>query len=260
MEPNKPLFEMLSPKTSFWIGFGTAILALGTLGFIILGTCVLKGTCGNLAAAEVAEKTAAPTTGAAAAAPTPSAVGSTVAISKIAAVDDKDHILGNKDAEITIIEYSDFQCPFCSRFHPTLQQMVDDYDGKVRWVYRHFPLSFHEEAESAAEAAECAGEQNKFWEYGDALVENQSSLGEDLYKKLATDLGLNTSQFDACRTSDKYLEKIASDAAEGAAAGITGTPGSFIFKTDAKGTDTAGVIKGAQSASAVKSVIDALLK
>ncbi len=257
METNKSLFDMMPSKTAFWVGFGTAILAIGTLGFIVLGSCMLKGTCGNLAAAEDTEKTAAPT-----AAPTavPTTTGSTVAVSRIAAVDDEDHILGDEDAEITIVEYSDFECPFCSRFHPTLQQMVEDYDGKVRWVYRDFPLSFHPESENAAEAAECAGEQGKFWEYGDALVENQSSLGDDLYKKLATDLGLNASQFDTCRSSDKYLEEISTDAAEGAAAGVTGTPGSFIFKTDAKGTDTAIVIKGAQSASAVKAAIDSLLK
>lgn len=258
METQKSLFDMMPSKTAFWVGFGTAILALGTLGFIVLGSCMLKGNCDGLAAAEDTEKTAAPSAAVPTAAPT--TTGSTVAVSKIAAVDDSDHIRGDKDAEITIVEYSDYECPFCARFHPTLQQMMEDYDGKVRWIYRDFPLSFHPEAENAAEAAECAGEQNKYWEYGDALIENQSSLGEDLYKKLAADLGLNTSQFDTCRSSDKYLEEIATDAKEGAAAGVTGTPGSFIFKTDAKGTDTAIVIKGAQSASAVKAAIDSLLK
>ncbi|OGL94713.1 hypothetical protein A2348_03220 [Candidatus Uhrbacteria bacterium RIFOXYB12_FULL_58_10] len=253
---------MMPSKTAFWVGFGTAILALGTLGFIILGSCTLKGTCGFPASAEAAAvktTTTTTTTGTGTTATVPTATGSSVAVSRIAAVDDDDHILGEKDAEITIIGYSDFECPFCARFHPTLQQMVDDYDGKVRWVYRNFPLSFHPEAENAAEAAECAGEQGKFWEYGDAIIENQTDLGEDLYKKLASDIGLNTTAFDSCRSSDKYLDKIANDASEGAAAGVTGTPGSLIYRTDAKGTDSAIVIKGAQSASAVKAAIDSLL-
>jgi len=259
MEPNKSLFDTMPPKTTFWIGFGTAILAIGTLGFIILGSCMLKGTC-NIAAAEDAADTA-PTAEAAGAAVVPTTTsGSTVAISKIAPVDDEDHIRGDKDAAITIVEYSDFECPFCARFHPTLQGIVDDYAGKVRWIYRDFPLSFHEEAENASEAAECAGEQGKFWEYGDKLVENNGSLNEETYNKIATDLGLNASQFSACRSSDKFLEEIANDAKEGAAAGVTGTPGSLIYKTDAKGTDTAIVIKGAQSDSTVRAAIDSLLK
>jgi protein-disulfide isomerase len=257
MEPQKNLLDLMPPKTAFWVGFATAILALGTLGFIVLGSCVLKGEC-NIASAEgSAAKTTVP---AAAAAPTGSTGGTSVTVSKIAPVGDDDHILGDKNAAVTIVEYSDYQCPFCARFHPTLQQTMKAYEGKVRWVYRHFPLSFHDEAENAAEAAECAGEQGKFWEYGDALVANQPSLGEDLYKKLAGDLGLNAAQFDACRASDKFLEKIASDAKEGAAAGVTGTPGTLIFKTNAKGTDSAVVIKGAQSASAVGAAVDSLLK
>lgn len=257
MEPQKNVLDLMPSRTAFWVGFGTAILALGTLGFVILLSCTLKGTCGDVArAADAGTKSAATAPTAAAAAN----AGAPVTVSKIAPVEADDHVRGAKDAPITIVEYSDFQCPFCARFHPTLQQMMKDYDGKVRWVYRHFPLSFHEEAENAAEAAECAGEQGKFWEYGDKLVENYSSLGEEAYKKIATELGLNASQFDACRSSDKFLARVANDAKEGAAAGVTGTPGTFIFKTNAKGTDAATVIKGAQSASAVKAAIEALLK
>lgn len=255
MEPNKSVFDTMPPKTAFWIGFGTAILAMGTLGFIILGSCTMKGTC-SFASAEKSVA-AAPNV----AAPSPAAAAATtIAVSKIAAVDKDDHIRGEDNAEITIIEYSDFQCPYCSRFHPVLEQAYEDYDGKVRWIYRNFPLSFHAEAENAAEAAECADEQGKYWEYADALFTNQTTLGDALYKKLATDLGLNVATFETCRSSDKYLEVVAQDTAEGAAAGVTGTPGSFIFRTDAKGTDQAIIIKGAQSASAVKAAVDSLLK
>lgn len=247
----------MPPKTAFWVGFGTAILAIGTIGFIVLGSCVLKGKCA------IAEESDSDVAVEAAVAPTPTTTttnSTTVAVSKIAAVGSDDHVRGDEDADITIVEYSDFECPFCARFHETVQQVVDDYAGKVRWVYRHFPLSFHPESVNAAEAAECAGEQGKFWEYGDALVENQDELGEDLYKELASDLGLNATQFDSCRTSDKYIDKIENDTKEGASAGVTGTPGSFIYRTDAKGTDSAIIVKGAQSASAVKSAIDSLLE
>ncbi len=263
-QPQKNLFDMIPSKTAFWIGFATAVLSLCTVGFIVLGSCLLNNNCSFpsgdskddavAAAPSAAAPTAAQQAAAAAAAKT------TVDVSKIAAVDKEDHIRGDEKAVITMIEYSDFECPFCDRFHPTIKKVAEEYDGKVRWIYRHFPLSFHEEAQGAAEASECAAEQGKFWEYSDKLFENQTDLGADLYKKLATDLGLNTAQFDTCLSSDKYLAHITTDESEGAAAGVTGTPGTFIFKTDAKGTDQAIIIKGAQSASALKSAIDSLLK
>ncbi len=264
-QPSKKLFDMIPSKTAFWIGFATAILSLCTVGFIVLGSCLLNSNCSfpsgdstDDAVAAAPSAAAAPTAAQQAAAA--AAAKTTIDVSKIAVVDKEDHIRGDADAEITMIEYSDFQCPFCDRFHPTAKQVAEEYKGKVRWIYRHFPLSFHDEAINAAEASECAGEQNKFWEYGDKLFENQSDLGAVLYKKLATDLGLNVSQFETCMSSDKYLAHISTDESEGASAGVTGTPGIFIFKTDAKGTDQAIIIKGAQSASALKSAIDSLLK
>ncbi|NBS41585.1 DsbA family protein [bacterium] len=255
---SKSVFDMMPSKTAFWVGFSTAILSIGTLGFIVLGSCLLKGTCAipTSAAAPSVAAAAAPTAAAAAA---PSAT--TVAVSKIPAVDAKtDHIRGDENAPVTIIEYSDFQCPFCDRFHPTLEQIMKDYDGKVRWVYRYFPLSFHPEAQNASIAAECAGQQNKFWEMADALFTNQSTLGADLYKKLAADLGLDAAKFTACQANTAIGDLVAKEAAGGAGAGVTGTPGTFIYKTNAKGTDTAAIIKGAQSAATVKAAIDALLK
>lgn len=259
MESTKSIFELMPSKTAFWVGFGTAILAIGTLGFIILGSCMLKGTCSIPTSAAAPSVAAATAPTAAAAAATTSKT--TVDVSKIPAVDaKKDYIRGDADAEITIVEYSDFQCPFCDRFHPTMQQIMTDYDGKVRWILRSFPLSFHPEAQNAGIAAECAGKQGKFWEMADLLFANQSTLGADLYKKLATDLGLNTTTFAACQADTAIADLIAAQAAGGAAAGVTGTPGSFIFKTNAKGTDQATIIKGAQSAATVKAAIDALLK
>jgi len=142
---------------------------------------------------------------------------------------DGDYIRGNPNAPITIIEFSDFQCPFCAKFHPTLQQVLKNYPNDVKWVYRHFPLdSIHSEARPSAEASECAGEQGKFWEFADGLIENQAKLSKSLYSELAQNNGLNMGQFEKCVSSRKYKDKVEADLQEGVAAGVTGTPGSFI--------------------------------
>ncbi len=252
----KSLFDIIPAKQAFWLGFGTAILSIGTLGFILLGSCVLQGDC---AASVVFEDDAedaddddyAPSAAdlAAAGAPTvPTAQG-------VPAVDDGDYIRGDVDAPITIIEYSDFECPYCERFHPTMEQVMEEYDGQVRWVLRNFPLSFHPNAEDAGVAAECAGQQGKFWEYGDELFANRASLGEDYYVELAGDFDLNISEFTTCYEGDEARSKVRAQATGGAAAGVTGTPGSFIIDEDGNATP----IKGALPYSSVAAAIDAML-
>ncbi|MBI4591928.1 thioredoxin domain-containing protein [Candidatus Uhrbacteria bacterium] len=245
----KNFFDALPSKQAFWLGFITAILALGTLGFILLGSCVLGGDCSveglSLGSGSDSEDTAEV---AAAAVPTPTATG-------VPAVSEDDHVRGNEDAAITIIEYSDFQCPYCSRFHPTMLQVMSEYTDSVKWVFRHFPLSFHPEATPAALAAECAAEQEKFWEYADALFENQSSLGNEFYATLASDLGLNTSQWQDCYDTEKYTDKIEAQAQAGGAAGVSGTPGSFVIDTDGNAIP----IKGALPFSSVAAAIDSVL-
>ncbi len=243
---NKTLFEMLPPKSAFWLGFGTAILTLGTLGFILLGTAMLNG---NFAIGAGSGSNGAAGNGAAVVAQPTEEYGS------VPVVTDDDYIRGDKNAEITIIEYSDFECPFCGRFHPTMEQVMDNYKGKVKWVLRSFPLSFHPEAEPAALAAECAGEQGKFWEFADDLFANQDSLSTSFYSGLATKFGLNISKFNDCVSSGKYLDKIRAQAQSGGAAGVTGTPGSFIIGADG----TAIPIKGALPYESVASAIDELL-
>ena len=251
MDPNSPknsFFDSLPPRTSFVTGFITAILCLGTVGFIILGIFALKdvnlasdkGDSGKIA---INNNPTSPT-------------NNIPADIQIAAVTDADHLRGDKNTPITIIEYSDYQCPFCERFHPTMQQLMTDYPGKIRWVFRHFPLSFHPEAEPAAEAAECASEQNKFWEYTDALFTNQANLGEDLYVKLAKDLKLDLNKFKTCRDSDRTLTIINADAQSGANAGVSGTPGSFIIDQNGNAQEVAGALPLAS----IKAMIDPLLQ
>jgi protein-disulfide isomerase len=239
--------ETVSPKHAFIGGFVTAILALGTIGFILLGNFVLNGAdLTGLAAKAGTTPTAVAPTGAAPA-PVPSGA--------VPVVTEDDYIRGDANAKITLIEYSDFECPFCSRFTPTVDQVLKDYAGKVRLVYRHFPLSFHPSAESAANASECAGEQGKFYEFHDLLFADQANLNVTSYKQYATQLGLNASQFNDCVDTNKYAQKVRDQASAGAAAGVTGTPGSFVV--DENGT--AIPIKGALPFESVKQIIDSIL-
>lgn len=141
----------------------------------------------------------------------------------------EEHVRGDINAPITIVEFSDFQCSFCSKFHPTMIQVMQNYQGQVKWIYKHFPLdSIHPQARPAAEASECAAEQNKFWEFADGLFESQSRFGQTLYKDLASQFGLDMSQFEDCISSRKYKDKVEQDFQQGRALGVSGTPGSFI--------------------------------
>ncbi len=144
---------------------------------------------------------------------------------------DNDPSIGAKDAPVTIVEFSDFQCPFCEKFETeTLKKIIDKFvnTGVVRFVYRDLPLSFHPHSQKAAEAAECAHEQGKFWEFHDKLFANQKGLSTDNYKKYAAELGLNMEQFNDCLESEKYYEETQEDAKVASEQGIRGTPGFVI--------------------------------
>lgn len=147
-------------------------------------------------------------------------------------VSKNDHIRGNFDAPITIVEWSDFQCPYSSRFHETMKQVMAVYPNDIRWVYKHFPLdSIHSYAKKAAEASECAAEQGKFWEYNDQLFTNQSSIqseGDNYLKQAAADISIDTVKFNQCLDSEKFASKVEIDYQDGLETGIRGTPGSFL--------------------------------
>ncbi len=166
-------------------------------------------------------------------------------------IDPGDHIKGNPEASITIVEFSDFECPYCVRFSQTMNQIIREYPSDVRWAYRHFPLSSHLEARPAAEASECAAEQNKFWEFHDGLFENQEGLGNILYFELAKNLELDVEQFQYCFSSRKYKDKVESDYQAGIQNGVKGTPGNFINGTP---------LGGALPYERLKKMVDLLLK
>lgn len=159
---------------------------------------------------------------------------------------DQDHIRGDKNAPVVMVVYSDFQCPYCQRHDSTMQSIMQKYGNKVAWVYRHFPLSFHENAKPAALAAECAGEQGKFWEYSDGLFANQDQLGAVFFNKLAADLKLDASKFSSCYTSSKYNARVDADLAQGQTYGVEGTPATFV-----NGTLVSGAIPQVQLEQAI---------
>lgn len=144
---------------------------------------------------------------------------------------DDDAFLGAADAPVVMVEFSDFECPFCERFwSDTLPAIKENFidTGVVKFIYRDLPLSFHANAQKAAEASECAHAQGKYWEYHDKLFENQASLSVNSLKKYAADIGLDVAQFDDCLTSGMYAAEVNADAAAAAQNGISGTPGFII--------------------------------
>ena len=179
---------------------------------------------------------------------------------------DDDPIIGDPNAPITIIEFSDFQCPFCARFNAqTLPLLMDEYiqQGKVKLVFRDFPIqNIHPNAVSASLAAECANEQGKFKEMHDILFDNQRQWSNiatvealSLFNQYATSMQLDETTFSSCISSGKYVEEINKDLNDGRSYGVSGTPGFFI------GSDQIGYVEitGAQPFESFKRVIDAQL-
>lgn len=179
-------------------------------------------------------------------------------------VTSSDHILGNPNAKIVIVEYSDTECPFCKSFHPTMKQIMNEYgkDGKVAWVYRHFPLPFHTKAPKEAEATECAnklGGNTKFWEYLNTVFEvspGNNQLDPAELPKIAKTVGLDVDAFNTCLTSGEMKKIVDADLVSGQKAGVSGTPYSIVLVDGKAVTD----INGAQPYELVKAQIDELLK
>jgi len=166
---------------------------------------------------------------------------------------DDDAILGDEGAPVTIIEFSDYECPFCARFwRETLPQIKQEYidTGKVKLVYRDFPLNIHRNAQKAAEAAECAGEQSKYYEMHDKIFENQQAIDVLSLKRYAQEIGLNTAEFNSCLDSGKMASEVKKDFSDGQAAGVRGTPAFFI---------NGKLVSGAQPFSVFQQAINAEL-
>ncbi|HVY73133.1 MAG TPA: DsbA family protein [Candidatus Paceibacterota bacterium] len=170
-----------------------------------------------------------------------------------------DHIIGSPNAPIVLVEYSDFQCPYCSMIYPTLKRIVDESNGGVAWIYREFPLtSIHPQALPAAHAAECIAKQlgnDGFWKYADAVFNNQAKLTPDYSASLAKQFGADMTAYNQCVSSSEFGKVIDSDTAEAEGAGGTGTPFTVVINTK---TGKAAPVSGALPYAQLMSVIKAL--
>ena len=158
---------------------------------------------------------------------------------------------GPANAPVTIVEFSDFQCPYCGREYPVVERLMKEYDGKVRLVFRHFPLDFHPFAQKAAEAGACAQEQGKFWELHDKMFTNQAKLAVEDLKGYAKSLGMDAAKFDKCLDGGEKKTQVDDDLKAGAAAGVQGTPAFFINGL---------FVNGAQPYEQMKQTVDRELK
>ena len=236
-QQDKPLFVVT--KNNIW-KISSGILAI----FLIVALVVLFKTDSTIPTAAVVQQPSAVAQPQA----QPQAPSQVVQVS----IDD-DAVKGDANAKVTIVEFSDYECPFCGRFFKETYPQIDEQyvkTGKVKMVFRDFPLSFHQNAQKASEAAECAGDQNKYWEMHDLLFKNQQALSVSELKKYAGQLGLNQKTFDDCLDSGKNAAEVKKDMAEGSQYGVSGTPAFFI---------NGKKLVGAQPFSAFKAVIDAEL-
>lgn len=195
--------------------------------------------------------------------PEPQQVPSDKPTGEVPKVTKEDYVRGDSKAPVVLVEYSDLECPYCKTFHPTAKQLIDEYKGKVKWVYRHYPLSFHVNAQKEAEASECAGElggQDAFWKFIDAIYDRTTSNGTgfalDKLGPLAKEIGLNEAKFKSCLDSGKYTKKVQDQMSAASAIGVNGTPGN-IFLHEKSGE--AKLIPGALPIDQLKPVVDQLL-
>jgi len=257
MEEQKSLLEAFTPKQTFIAGAVGGVLILCTIGFFILLAQVMGngGTTGN--ATDVAVDAPRPTVQAPRA---PQPIGNTDI--QLPELTGDEWYKGGKNAKVAIVEFSDTECPFCKRFHDTMNQVMAEYDdSEVKWIYKHAPLaSLHRKAQRESEATECAGELggNKgFWAYTDRLFEitpSNDGLLDSQLPQIAEDVGLNRKKFEACLESGKYTQKVQNELREAQEAGLRGTPYSIVVSGDKKVP-----ISGAQPYAQVKAIIDSLL-
>lgn len=251
LNQNKGVFDGASPKMTFVFGFVTGLAVTSLLSVLLVfnvfgagGIKVAKDDSGSPDNGGAADQN-----------PTQGDIPDIV----VPQITEDDHIWGNPEAEITIVEFSDYQCPFCARHHPTLQRLIEEYGDKVRWVYKHFPLtSLHPQAEPSAEASECVaalGGNDAFWAFSTELYNNNSVLGDELYASSAEKVGVDKAEFEECYSEGRYKDRVEKQYAEGIKAGITGTPGNLIIDKNGNAVPVNGAVPYEQ----FESIIDSLL-
>jgi len=221
-------------KGEYVIGIAIMLAALLVSGTLYMGMGSITDAIGKVklnVTTVAGAAAAANTTGTQAPSPEPSAP----AVQKLSGLDySTAPSKGNLDGSVIMVAYDDFECPYCSKVEPTLTQLIGAYPD-LKFVYRQFPLSFHPNAQKAAEASLCAAQQGKFWELHEKMFANQAAITVEDVKKYAAGLGLDTAKFDACLDSGSTAAQVAAETGEGAGIGIRGTPGFLVFSKSAKG-------------------------
>jgi len=222
-------------------------VAIGLMGLIVgYGLSTFAGSSAPVARQEVKDEPAPSI---------PDAPPAPPSADNLPEIDSNDHVRGKKDARITLVEYSDFECPFCKRHHPTIKKILETYPNDVNVVYRHFPLSFHPNAMPAAVASECVAEiggQDAFWKFHDQIFEGTSFD----FVAIAKGIGIDEAKFTACTSSGKYETKISDQMTGGSNAGVNGTPGNILVDNESGKTQ---LISGAVPFESFKSAIDGML-
>lgn len=239
----------ISPKMGFLFGVIAGIAIFSTVSFFLLYGIFLK-TARIQDTGYVPEEAEKVQEEPEAAVPEAQAPGAD--LSKLEPISDNEHIAGSEKGKLEMVVFTDFQCPFCSRHAETVGKIVEEYGDDVKLVLRHFPLGFHPEAKPAAMAAECAGDQGKFWEMHDELfaMSAEGTLGAEGYDRAAKELELDAGKFAKCIDDAGHAEKIQSDYQQGIAVGVKGTPATFV---------NGKLISGAVPYDSFKSIIESEL-
>lgn len=251
------MMNNMPPKMAFFAGVITTLGVVFAAGFIVLLVMMVKGVSltgtGSSAVTAPSAAAAAPTNVNTAAAPTQPTAATQVDMSKIRNIRGK--------GSVTVVEASDLECPFCKQFHPTMQQLLQNYDGKVSWGFINLPLpSLHPKAPHEAVAAECAADQGKFWDYIDevyAKTPGNNGLDPAQLTTFAQDQKLDMTKFNDCLTNNKTQSRVDSDSALATSYGATGTPFSLVVNT-ATGK-VCNTIPGALPYDQVKQIVDTCL-
>ncbi len=237
-------------KSNIWFSVSLGLIGI-IVGYTLAG--IVPGSGGKVAPTPIVAN------------PTPTAAPTPAPAANIPALDAKaDHYTGSPNAKLTLVTYTDFECPFCKRHHATIQQILSTYKDTVNVVYRYFPLSFHQNGQKEAEAAECAADQggdSAFWKFADGIFAKTTSNGTgfalDQLGPLAKSIGLDQAKFQTCLDSGTFAQKVKSEEDAGSNAGVSGTPANFLVDNTTKKIQE--IPGGAIPFSSFKTAIDAAL-
>lgn len=234
MPAKASVFDGASPKLTFAMGVVVGIAVVSLAGFVLAGSYVLSG--GNLGKLAAGPGTPAPSAAA------PSAQQPTAPSKVSIVVRSTDHVRGSTNAPVTLVAYTDLECPYCKRFHPVVLQALQQYGNKLQVIYRNFPLSFHANAQKEAEAAECVaklGGNDAYWAFVDKIFERTTSNGTGFalsaLAPLAKEVGVSQGRFTTCLDQGEMESRVKADLTEGSGYGVNGTPTSFINGSPVEG-------------------------